>query len=109
MFNQIRNIDLEDEEWRWARSMHFISQMDEAETGNISTVREDTQGAVSRQIPPPPQMAKKTEPAVSIVNEYNSFNLANITPPVAPKLKQPDNLLDEFQNLRGLVKESLAD
>ena len=33
---------------------------------------------------------------VQIVNEYNSFNLANITPPVAPKWKQPDNLLDEL-------------
>ena len=30
-----------------------------------------------------------------IVNEYNSFNLANITPPMAPRWKQPDSLLDE--------------
>ena len=27
-----------------------------------------------------------------IVNEYNSFNLANIMPPIGPKWKQPDNL-----------------
>ena len=35
-----------------------------------------------------------------IVNEYNSFNLANITPPIAPKWKQPDNLLDEFRKFK---------
>ena len=35
-----------------------------------------------------------------IVNEYNSFNLANITLPVAPKWRQPDNLLDEFRKFK---------
>ena len=35
-----------------------------------------------------------------IVNEYNSFNLANITPPIAPKWKQPDSLLDEFRKFK---------
>ena len=38
------------------------------------------------------------------MNEYNSFNLANITPPVAPKWKQPDNLLDEFQKFKYSCK-----
>ena len=35
-----------------------------------------------------------------IVNEYNSFNLANIMPPIAPKWKQPDSLLDEFRKFK---------
>ena len=35
-----------------------------------------------------------------IVNEYNSFNLANITPPIAPRWKQPDSLLDEFRKFK---------
>ena len=35
-----------------------------------------------------------------IVNEYNSFNLANITPPIAPRWKQPDNLMNEFRKFK---------
>ena len=35
-----------------------------------------------------------------IVNEYNSFNLVNIMPPIAPTWKQPDNLLDEFRKFK---------
>ena len=49
--------------------------------------------------PPPPRLSgiSADNPVnVSIVNEYNSFNLTNVTPPVAPKWKQTDTLLDEF-------------
>ena len=49
----------------------------------------------------PPQGVPPVNPAnlanFQIVNEYNSFNLANITPPIAPRWKQPDNLLDKFR------------
>ena len=46
--------------------------------------------------PPTPPPQPRQDPGVHIVNEYNSFNLANITPPIAPKWKQPDNFLEEF-------------
>ena len=62
------------------------------------------EGAVGGQVSP---VSPTINPAVNpnpanvqIVNEYNSFNLANITPPVPPKWKQPDNLLDEFCKFR---------
>ena len=42
----------------------------------------------------------KHEPNVNIVNEYNSFNLANVTPPVPPKWKTSDTLLDDFRKFR---------
>ena len=46
----------------------------------------------------PPQDVCPVNPAnFQIVNEYNSFNLTNITPPIAPRWKQPDNPLDEFK------------
>ena len=49
----------------------------------------------------PPQEVPPVNPVnpanFQIVNEYNSFILANIMPPIAPKWKQPDNLLDEFR------------
>ena len=34
---------------------------------------------------------------LSTVDEYNSFNLANVASPVAPKWKQSDTLVDEFR------------
>ena len=82
-------------ERRQAHTRHFIIQLNNAEAGNISVIRED-HGAVGRHGPPPPPPTRQDNPAnVQIVNEYNSFSLANITPPVALKWKQPDNLLDE--------------
>ena len=54
------------------------------------------QGAVSGQTPPPPPRQSLDPANVQIMNEYNSFNLANVTPPVAPKWKQTDTLLDDF-------------
>ena len=43
----------------------------------------------------PPAVIKQ-EPNMNIVNEYNSFNLANVTTPVPPKWKTSDSLLDDF-------------
>ena len=47
--------------------------------------------------PPPPVGTPRQDPAnVNIVNKYNSFNLANVTPPIAPKWKTSETLLDDF-------------
>ena len=35
-----------------------------------------------------------------IMNEYNSFNLANVTPPIAPKWKNNEFILDEYHNFQ---------
>ena len=87
-----------------------MNQLHEAEAGNISAINEPqgaVGGQVSGQAPPPPSNRQSVDPAnIYIVNEYNSFNLANITPPVAPKWKQPDNLLD---NLNILARGYLMD
>ena len=37
---------------------------------------------------------------LNIVNEYNSFNLANMTPPIAPKWKTSETLLDDFHKFK---------
>ena len=56
-------------------------------------------GGFPESIPPPPPPLKQ-EPNVNIMNEYNSFNLANVTPPVPPKWKSSDTLLDDFRKFR---------
>ena len=60
-------------------------------------------GAIGGEPPPPPAPTGvppapiRQDPAnVNIVNEYNSFNLANVTPPIAPKWKTSETLLDDF-------------
>ena len=82
----------------------FINQFQEVETGDLHG---QEQGAVGGQVPKVPQAQVPLQPInpgnpanVQIVNEYNSFHLANITPPVAPKWKHPDSLLDEFHKFR---------
>ena len=35
-----------------------------------------------------------------IVNGYNSFNLANVTPPVTPKWKNNEFILDEYHKFQ---------
>ena len=75
----------------------FMNQLNDAEAGNIGNVIPE-QGAIGGQIDPlPPQASAQPPPPaspppprqdpanVNIVNEYNSFNLANVTPPIAPK------------------------
>ena len=44
-----------------------------------------------------PKRSTENPANVSIVNEYNSFKLTNVIPPVAPKWKQRDTLLNEFR------------
>ena len=55
-------------------------------------------------LPPPtgvPPAPGHGEPAnVNIVHEYNSFNLTNVTPPVAPKWKTSETLLDDFHKFK---------
>ena len=72
-----------------------MNQLNDAETENISVV--DERGATGGQAPPPPTPSRNIDPPnIQIVNEYNSFNLQNITPPIAPNWKQSETLLDDF-------------
>ena len=68
---------------------------------NQFQAEEQEQGVVGGH---PPQDVPPVNPAnpanFQIVKEYNSFNLANIKPPIAPKWKQLDNLLDEFRKFK---------
>ena len=90
---------MEDGERRDARAQHFMNQFqgEQQEQGAVG----GHPGAVGGH---PPQGVPPVNPAnpanFQIVNEYNSFNLANITPPIAPRWKQPDNLLDEFRKFK---------
>ena len=88
ILNQIRQ--MEDGDRRDARVRQFINQFQAVD---------EQESVVGEQISPVPTVNPPINPNpanVQIVNKYNSFNLANITPPVPPKWKQPDNLLDEF-------------
>ena len=71
-----------------------MNQLHDAEAG----IAAEEQGAVGAEPPPPPQTTGpmvhpvRQDPAnVNIVNKYNSFNLANVTPPTAPKWKTSDS------------------
>ena len=81
VLNWIRVMDeaLEAER-RQAHTSHFLNQLNDAETGYVSIIHEDqdAQGAVGGQGPPPPPPQMRPDPAVHIVNEYNSFNLATL-------------------------------
>ena len=105
VLNQIRSLD---GERRDARARLFMNQLNDPEAGNIGNIIPE-QGAIGGQIDPPPPQASAPplppaspppatqDPAnVNIVNEYISFNLANVTPPVAPKWKMSETLLDDF-------------
>ena len=112
ILNQIRN--MEDGDRCDIRAQQFVNQFQ-------TEPQIQEQGAVGGQPPQgipmnpvgihPPQGAplvnamnpplNPANPAnFQIVNEYNSFNLANITPPMAPRWKQPDSLLDEFRKFK---------
>ena len=82
-----------------------MSQLHNAEAGNISGDQAGATGGVEEPSPPPPKsegprISAKNPANVSIVNEYNSFNLTSVTPPVAPKWKQTDTLLDNFRKFK---------
>ena len=112
IMNQIRS--MEDRERRDIRAQQFMNQFQ-------TEPQVQEQGAVGGQPPQgipinpvgghPPQGVPPVNPVnpplnpanpvnFQIVNEYNSFNLANITPPIASKWKQPDNLLDKFRKFK---------
>ena len=92
VLNQIRQMEDGGNDRRDARAQHFINQFQE---------QGQEQGAVGGHLPLGVPLVNPANPAnFQIVNEYNSFNLANITPPIAPKWKQPDNLLDEFRKFK---------
>ena len=101
VLNQVRSID---DERRDVRAHLFMNQLNDAEAGNIGNVVPE-QGATSGQAgappPPPPKASPRQDPAnVNIVNEYNIFNLTNVTPPIAPKWKTGETLLDNFHKFK---------
>ena len=94
--NMLRHIQNMDEtERRSAHTKQFMNLLNEAEEGNISfsEERRATGGPASS---PPPHVLTNDPANVQIVNEFNSFNLQNITPPIAPKWKHSETLLDEY-------------
>ena len=83
-----------------------MSQLNDAESGNVS-VAGDQEGATGGQGPPPSNQPPENlvnsanNPAnVNIVNEYNSFNLSNVTALVTPKWKTSESLLDDFRKFK---------
>ena len=93
---------IDEETMQKVRTQLFMNQLNDAETGNANTPEQfGVMGGflvVNEPVLPPPP--PKQEPNVNIVNEYNSFNLANVTPPVPPKWKTRDTLLDDFHKFR---------
>ena len=109
VLNQIRSLDGERHD---TRAQLFMNQLNDTEAGNIGNVIPE-QGVIGGQIdPPPPQAgapplppasplpARQDPTNVNIVNEYNSFNLTNVTPPIAPKWKTSETLLDDFHKFK---------
>ena len=105
VLNQIRSLDGERCD---ARAQLFMKQLNDTEAGNIGNVIPE-QGVIGGQIdPPPPQASAPPPPPASppparhdpanlnIVNEYNSFNLTNVTLPIDPKWKMSETVLDDF-------------
>ena len=105
VLNQIRSLDGERSD---ARARLFMNQMNDAEAGNIGNVIPE-QGAIGSEIDPPPPQASAPPPPpasplparqdptnVNIANEYNSFNLANVTPPIAPQMENEWDSLGWF-------------
>ena len=87
-------------ERRCVRAKNFMRQATDGATG-------ENPSSGQQQQPPtvPPQAQAPANPPANpanpvIVNEYNSFNLANVTAPISPKWKNNENLLDEYQKFR---------
>ena len=97
VLNQVRSLD---DERHGVGAWLFMNQLPDVEAGFVPE-----QGAIcgNAAAPPPPagvppSPPRQGEPATAnIVNEYNSFNLTNVTPPIAPKWKTSETLLDEFK------------
>ena len=76
-----------------------MNQLHDVEAGNIVPEQGEVSAIGGASLPPPPPVGApaRQDPAnVNIVNEYNSFNLTNVTPPIAPKWKTSETLLDGF-------------
>ena len=88
VFNQIRSLDGERHN---ARAQLFMNQLNDAETRNVGNMvpeQGDVSAIGSETLSPPPlppAVVRQDTANVIIVNEYNSFNLTNVTPPIAPK------------------------
>ena len=96
MLNQVRSLD-DERCGAWAHL--FMNQLHDAEAGNIVPEQRDISAIGGDPLPPPPPV--RQDPAnVNIVNEYNSFNLTNVTPPMAPKWKKSETLLDDFHKFK---------
>ena len=80
------------------RTQLFMNQLNDAETGNIEGATRGPPAVNEPVLLLPPVI--KQEPNVNVVNEYNSFNLANVTPPVPLKWKTSDTLLDDIRKFR---------
>ena len=82
--NMMRQIqDMDETERRSNHTKQFMNLLNEAKAGNISVSRE--KGATGGPVTPP-HVSTNTDPAnFQIVNEFNSFNLQNISPPIPPK------------------------
>ena len=95
VLNQVRSLD---DERRGAWAHLFMNQLHDVEAGNIVPEQGDVSAIGGEPLlPPPPVGVPRQDPAnVNIVNEYNSFNLTNMTPPIAPKWKTSETLLDNF-------------
>ena len=82
----------------------FMNQLNDAEAGNIVAEQGDVSAIGGEPLPPPPPAGIPPvcpDPAnVNIVNEYNSFNLTNMTPPIAPKWKTSKTLLNDFHKCK---------
>ena len=102
---------IDEETMQKVRTQLFMNQLNNAERGNVDTPEQTgatgqtgVTGGFLESIPPPPPPLKY-EPNVNIVNEYNSFNLTNVTPPIAPKWKTSETLLDDFCKFKHSCQE----
>ena len=80
-----------------------MNQLHDAEAGNIVPEQGDVSAIGGEPIPSPPPVgapARQDAANVNIVNEYNSFNLTNVTPPIVPKWKTSKTLLDDFHKFK---------
>ena len=90
---------MDEAERRSTHTKQFMNLLNEAKEGNISVTGE--QGATGGPAPTPPPHIPTNDPAnMQIVNELNSFNLQNITPPIAPKWKHSETLLDAYRKFK---------
>ena len=99
VLNQVRSLG---NERCGAQACLFMNQLHDAEAGNTVPEQGDASAIGGEPLPPPPPVgAPRQDPAnINIFNEYNSFNLTNVTPPIAPKWKTSETLLDDFPKFK---------